>query len=36
MPYRKESDRILLRLAENLENRREDIPEDLTKFNGLY
>jgi hypothetical protein len=35
-PYSKISDRVLLRMAENLEAREEDIPEDLTEFLGIY
>lgn len=37
-PYGKISDRILIRMAENLENRKEDDPEELKngKLGGLY
>ena len=35
-PYTKIWDRIYIRIAENLENREEDEPEDLTEFGGVY
>ena len=35
-PYSKIWDRVYIRMAENLENKPEDEPEDLSDFNGIY
>jgi hypothetical protein len=35
-PYTKIWERIYIRIAENLENREEDEPEDLSEFDGVY
>ena len=35
-PFGKVWERIFIRMAENLEGKAEDIPEDLSDLNGIY